>query len=489
MGIGACSSPSKSPDFSTSSYSPPNLIFVLTDEHPAKAWSRGGVRELKTPNLERLADEGITFTNCISNNPICTPYRASLLTGLHGHQNGFINNHDKFPLANDLPTWSQILKDQGYTMGYIGKWHLYPACEAPIFEEGEVKTPAQLTPPAYRQGFDDLWIQTSNHNEPFNTYYWDEDEQYKKYDGYAPTHEMTQLLGFIDTHQNDSTPFCAVLSLLPPHPIYSQAPRQWRNYYQHLETPFWRNVPGRYRTYENLKGLKDFYAQITAVDAEIGRLLDKLDKTGLAENTVVVFTSDHGDLHYAHGNYWKRYPWEESVNVPFIARFPVKIKPKTISDALLGAVDLAPTLLGLLGFGDFIPPSMQGNDLSHVFFGQKGHTPVSQLILYNLPPAGHYIHERQPDLPDYRGVRTKEWTYAVRKLPITGEVVSYMMHHNLEDPYQLKNLIDDPLYADQRLSLHEALERHLGVVGEEGWLENTPKDMEKYTNQPIFQQK
>lgn len=472
--VSACND-SPNPDFPKATLESPNLIFVFTDQHAAKAWSRGGIAELETPNLERLADAGMTFTNCISNNPICTPYRASMLTGLHGHQNGFLNNHDDFPLDKNLPSWSKILKAGGYTMGYIGKWHLYPACEVPKFKEGKVDKPAALTPPKYRHGFDDLWIQTSNHNKPRSTYYWDTDVKYKQYEGYAPTGEMNQLLGFVSAHQHDSMPFCAVLSLLPPHNTYAGAPAHWVAHYDSIDTPFWENVPDRYRTARNMRNLKDYYAQVSAIDEEMGRLLNFLEDQKMVDNTIVIFTADHGDLHYAHGNFWKRYPWEESVNVPFIVRFPRKIQAGTVSKTLLGAIDLAPTILGLTGFGEAIPETMQGMDLSHVFFGTKGPTPTSQLIMYNLPSPDHYIHRNQPNLPDYRGVRTAEWTYAVRKLPRTGEVVNYLMHNNLTDPFQLNNLINNPKFEAQRQKLHEELIRKLMEVGEEKWLENVPK--------------
>lgn len=457
----------------------PNLLFIFTDEHPAKGWARG-ISLLKTPNMERLAQGGVTITNCISNNPICVPYRATLFTGLHGHQNGFVNNHADFPLGKDWDSWPKVLKSAGYTMGYIGKWHLYPGCEDPVWKtnkNGEIAEPASITPPEFRHGFDDLWIQSSNHNSPRHTYVWDKDGRYKKIDGYAPEFLTTRLIEFVE--ENKDRPFCGVLSLLPPHPTYAGAKENWTDYYNSIETPFWENVPLQDRTPKNMADLKDFYAQISSVDQEFGRILDKLDELGLADNTIVVFTSDHGDLHYAHGEKWKRYPYEESICVPFILRYPPKVPAGKSDDLLLGTIDIAPTLLGLSGFGDKIPHGMQGMDLSRRICSGKGDEPDSQFILYNLPEETHYIIQKQPTLKDYRGVRTKRWTFTLQKDPATGNISPWHLYDNQADLLQLNNLCDDAKYKDLRDELGEKIRRHLEALGEVQWLEPTPKDRTK----------
>jgi len=488
----------------------PNLLFIFTDEHPAKAWSKG-IPLLKTPNLDRLAREGITVTNCISNNPICVPYRATLFTGLYGHQTGFVNNHDAFPLDGKLPSWSKTLKKLGYKMGYVGKWHLYPGGERPVWQDDsskssqedqtytvlnridpsrsiweeqvlpspEFKKPANITPPHLRHGFDDLWIQSSNHNKPRNTYVWDKDGKYKKINDYAPTFLTDRFIEFLDENRKSDKPFCAVLSILPPHPSYPGAKEKWVDYYKSIETPFWENVPEEHRTPRNMRNLKNFYAQISSVDEEIGRILDKLDQWHLAENTIVIFTSDHGDLHYAHGVKWKRYPYEESIRVPFIARYPGKLPPGKTDDLLLGAIDIAPTLLGLTGNSEHIPNTMQGMDLSSRLCTGRGPEPDSQFILYNLPEETHYIIKKQPKLKDYRGVRTKRWTFTLQKDPQTGKISPWHLFDNHKDPLQLHNLCAEPEYAALRKQLTDKILKYLQLVGEPDWLNDTPKDRHK----------
>jgi len=468
----------------------PNLLFIFTDEHPAKAWSRG-IDVLKTPNLDRLADQGLTVTNCISNNPICVPYRATLFTGQHGHQTGFVNNHSKFPLDGDLPSWSKTLKASGYKMGYIGKWHLYPGGERPVWKDkpdGEVQSPAMIPPPELRHGFEDLWMQTSNHNQVRNTYVWDKDGQFKKIEGYAPEFLTDRLIEFIDDAKDSENPFCCVLSLNPPHPPYEGAKEKWVEYYKSIETPFWENVPENDRTPRTRGALKGFYAQLSSVDEEVGRILDKLDQTNLAKDTIVVFTSDHGDLHYAHGEKWKRYPYEESICVPMIIRYPGKIPAGKDDDVLLGTIDIAPTLLGLTGHSEKIDPSMQGMNLSKRLMSGSGPEPKSQFILYNLPEEGHYILEKQPSLRDYRGVRTKRWTFTLQKNPETGKVHPWHLYDNKNDPHQMNNLCENIDYDHIRRELTEQIKSHLQQVGELSWIEDKPRDRSKipgtskYTN-------
>lgn len=461
----------------------PNLLYIFTDEHPAKGWSRG-IPELKTPNMDRLAREGTVVDTCVSNNPICVPHRATLFTGLYGHQNGFVNNHTDFALDPALPSWSTVLKANGYTMGYIGKWHLTPNCENPVWENPTepqmdkriVAKPAVLTPPNERHGFSDLWIQSSNHNYPRQTYVWDKDGKYKKTDDYAPTFLTDRFLEFIEDHKDDEKPFCGVLSILPPHPSYAGALEHWDEYYKSIETPQWGNVPSEFRNPEMLNALKEFYAQISSVDEEFGRILDKLDEWGLRENTIVIFTSDHGDLHYAHGEKWKRFPWDESVLVPFIIRRPGTIPANQTSDLLLGSIDLAPTLLGLTGHGEQIPSEMQGMDLSGPLCGQPGPVPASQFIFYNLMEDTSSQVKKQPHLVDYRGVRTRRWTYTLQKNKKTGEVSPWLLYDNNMDKLQMNNLAHDSAYESLRQDLAKEIRRHLTQVGELEWLENRPRD-------------
>jgi arylsulfatase A-like enzyme len=194
----------------------------------------------------------------------------------------------------------------------------------------------------------------------------------------------------------------------------------------------------------------------------MGRLLHRLDELGIAENTIVIYTSDHGDLLRSHGELWKRWPWEESIKVPFIVRWPGHVPAGQRTDTLLGTVDIGPTILALLGLD--IPDDMQGMDLSHALLGRSGPEPESAFIMYIRPPDGNYMTQKMPQLVDYRGVRTKRYTYTRRR--DDGVVRPWQLYDNQRDPYQLDNLIDDPQCREVCQELSRMLDAWLKLVGE-----------------------
>jgi len=200
--------------------------------------------------------------------------------------------------------------------------------------------------------------------------------------------------------------------------------------------------------------LAGYYAHITALDGNIGRLLAALERTGLAGRTIVVFTSDHGDMLGSQGERKKQRPWDESIMVPFVVRWPGRTAPGRRADTLLGAPDVMPTLLGLMGAP--IPSSVEGEDLSHAVLGREGPEPAAALIL-NPAPFSEAFHA---GLPEWRGVRTKRWTY-VRTLE-----GPWLLYDNGQDPYQLRNLADDGGARAARQRLEKHLERLLDRTGD-----------------------
>jgi arylsulfatase A-like enzyme len=439
----------------------PNIVFIFSDEQSGWAWSGSGdPAPPYTPNLERLAAQGLVFDNCISNNPICVPARASLITGRFGHQNGIRWNDLSAPLSTDNPSWTVELKRLGYKMGYVGKWHLYPRAGSSRMEEGRRVLPDIVPPGPDRFGFDDAWIKAHDYIKRGFIRYYDNEGHEVELPGYAPTYQMDQALGFIEEHKDE--PFCVMLSWQPPHPPYNGAPPEWEAYYQDRRVELRPNVPGEYANEQLVAHYRGHFAHISALDTEMGRLLDRLEALGIADNTIVVYTSDHGDLLRSHGELWKRWPWDESIKVPFIIRWPGHIPQGQRSDLLLGTPDIGPTLLGLLG--EPTPLEMQGLGMSEGVLGRSYEGPESALIMYIRPPGGNYMTQKMPQLVDYRGVRTKRYTYTRRR--DDAQVTPWQLYDNAEDPYQLRNLIDDPAHADTKQWLAEELDRWLSFVGE-----------------------
>ncbi|MBN1345723.1 MAG: sulfatase [Phycisphaerae bacterium] len=405
----------------------PNLLFVFADQMRARSAGYAGCRDVETPWFDRLAGEGTVFTNAVSSMPVCTPYRASLLTGRWPLSTGlFIND---LRLSPDEITIADVLKQAGYQTGYIGKWHL----------DG----PDRLgpTPPGpRRQGFD-FWAVANCTHDYMRSIYYRDDPTPRYWEGYDARAQTDLAIEFMRQARRDQ-PFCLFMSWGPPHNPYRMVSQELLDRYDKKPLAVPRNCPN-----PNLKELAGYYAHITALDREMGRLLTTLDHLGVCDETLVVFTSDHGDMLGSHGVQRKQWPWDESVLVPFLMRGPGLPSAGYVSDTIIGVVDVMPTLLGLLGVG--IPGTVEGVDLSkHV----RGGGPES-ILMEAVCPFGEC-----PQMPEWRGVRTKRHTYARR---LDGP---WLLYDNKSDPEQMTNLVDDPARAALRGQLDKELQR---------WLEKT----------------
>ena len=405
----------------------PNLLFVFSDQHRACSMPGEPFNDAAAPALERLAAEGTNFTHCISNYPVCSPYRGILLSGRWPFQTGVIDN--SYPLRQDEYSLGEAFRDAGYHTGYVGKWHL-DARGA----EGHALKPAGDG----RHGFQEwrAWYNTNPHFDTSHTF----DQLTGRQSvpaGYNATLMTDDAIGFIE--RNRQRPWMLVLSLNPPHPPFNDAPADlMRNYPPgdlHLRPntseTVTRGIGGRGRRVRS--DTAGYNAHIEGVDREIARLLACLESTGLAEDTIVVYTSDHGEMLGAHNRTGKRLPHEESCRVPFLVKAP-GTAAGTKTDAMLGTIDIYPTLCGLAGIR--VPSSCAGKDLSGILRGESVDEPQHQFLMHisKSHASGGLNHTS----PIFRGIRTARHTYAC------GEIGRWCLYDNQEDPYQLANLADDP---------------------------------------------
>jgi arylsulfatase A-like enzyme len=406
----------------------PNLLYVFSDEHRAGSMPAEPFNEAHTPNLEAFARQGVTFQNCISNYPVCSPYRAMLLTGRWPHQTGIVDN--ALQLRPDEVSIGETFRRAGYRTGYIGKWHLSPGDEGGRFIP---KGPA-------RQGFEDwrVWANTNQHYDRSFTFHPDTGERIQP-KGYNCTLMTDEALDFIDHRRAE--PWMLMVSWNPPHPNFLDAPPDQKERYRPDALQFRPNVERIRPALRNQ--LQGYYGHISAVDAEFGRLLRKLDDTQQADNTIVVYTSDHGDMMGSHGFGGKRLPWEESCRVPFIVRYPGVTPPDKTSPGLLSTIDLYPSLCGIAGIA---PPShCMGRDLSAAMRGRTARFPESSFLMHiRKENASGGVDN---PAPLFRGVRTDRHTYAV------AEDGRWLLYDNRADPFQPHNLIDDPATAKLRRDL------------------------------------
>jgi arylsulfatase A-like enzyme len=420
---------------------PPNILYVFADQMRASALGCMGDEGVRTPHLDRLAAQGVLFRNAIANTPVCTPSRASLLTGQHAWTCRCIVNDLRLP--EDEISIADVLKGHGYRTGYVGKWHL----------DGISRH--MFTPPGRRRhGFDDCWAAYNCHHDYLDCkYYLDDSPELIREPGYDADVQTDQAIGFIErcARTAPADPWCLFLSWGPPHAPYRQVREEFLDMYPPEEIELRPNAQGADR-----RAIAGYYAHCTAIDVNVGRLMQALDRLGLAQNTIFVFSSDHGDMLWSQGRVKKQQPWEESIHIPLIARWPACLPAGAVTDTLISVADYTPTLLGLAGLP--VPESMNGVDLSGLLLetedegrlGTSARRPQSVFI--NEYVSFDQARTYQP----WRGVRTERYTYARW---LQGGALLY---DNANDPYQLHNLAVEPG--------HEALLAEM--EGElQGWLD------------------
>jgi len=410
----------------------PNLLLVFTDQQSFDMLGCYGNKQIQTPNLDQLAKEGVRFEYCISSNPVCTPMRGMLLSGQHPLKNGAFSN-DLCMLPGKGKYFGEVMRDNGYRTGYVGKWHIYG---------GDRNRGIPAGP--YRYGFDDLF-QSNNcqlNYDPEVAFYYDQNSGKKvKFNEWEVYGQTKQAEKFIKESPKDK-PWALFVSWHPPHDHkglkYTTLPSLEKLY----DPAKIKLRPSQKDTPKVRKDMQGYMAMVTGCDIAMGRLIDTLKKQGAYDDTIVVFTSDHGDLHGAHGRPWaKSFPEDESVRVPLIIRYPEKLKPRS-SDLLVGTLELMPTILGMMNLP--IPDECDGENLMpHI--ASRDDDAVSSVPLFYF-------------LPSWRGVFTKEFTYSERSRDENDDKdISWnTLYDRKKDPYQLKNEFNNPDYAAKKAAL-EAL--------------------------------
>lgn len=409
----------------------PNVVFVFSDQHRAEATGYAGNPDVKTPNMDKLAKDSINFTTAVAGNPVCCPYRASLITGQYSLTHGvFVND---VCLGNSAVSIAEAFKNAGYDTSYIGKWHL----------DGHGRS--NYIPKERRHGFDYWKVLECTHN--YNDSYYYGDEQIKlKWEGYDAEAQTKCAIEYIKERQDDR-PFLLFLSWGPPHNPYETAPQRFKDMYDPAKITLRPNVPEEYtdRAREELAG---YYSHISALDYCLGDLMDCLTEEGIEDDTVFVYTSDHGDMLWSQGTYRKQKPWDESILVPFLLRYPALFghnKGREVKMPI-NSPDIMPTLLGLCSVN--IPHTVEGTDYSSYL---KGHLnlKIEAALIESIHPFGEW--HKGVGGKEYRGIRTERHTY-VRDLE-----GPWLLYDNAVDPYQLKNLCNIKEYKDLQAKLDKIL--------------------------------
>jgi len=449
----------------------PNVVFVFADQLQAQILNCYGNDALACPTFERLAAEGLRVDNCISQYPLCSPYRAMLLTGRYPMVNGTIGNDTA--VRHDLPTIGTVFRDQGYDTGYIGKWHLDWGRDP-------------FVAPDRRLGFD-YWAVRNCAHQYFDSFYCGATPDHVPLPGYEPLAQADLAADYVRTHREQ--PFCLVLSWGPPHDPY-RAPEEYHARYPLDQLPLppnaaetavveqllatdqqplndqarqrrarWREVLDNDELFKQ-QCLQGYCAATRALDDGLATIVGALSQSGQLDDTILVFTSDHGDLMGSHRMISKQLPFEESIRVPCLIRYPRQLQAGSTSDALLGTVDLMPTLLDLAGLDC---PEVDGASVADAF-RNGGDGPHELLPIMKMLDGGN------PWLANgvtaWRGVRTKQHTYA--RLLDRGP---WVLYDNLADPRQMQNLLGQPEHAATQAKLEQATNDWMQRLGDPGSVE------------------
>lgn len=457
----------------------PNILFIMSDDHAYQAIGAYGSKVNKTPNIDRIAREGMRFDRAFVTNSICGPARAVIMTGKYSHLNGFVRNGNTF--NGEQQTVSKLLQQSGYQTAVIGKWHLK---STPIgfdhfhilIGQGPYYNPTMKTPTGNVEhvGYTTEIItdealkylkDVRDPTQPFFLMYqhkaphrnWQPSETHiSKYDGQTIPEPATLYDDYKGRSSAASKQAMTVathlspndLKLVPQRGLTEQQTKYWNEAYGPKNEAFKKaNLTGteliqwKYQRY-----VKDYLRCIDSVDDNVGRILDYLEESGLADNTIVIYTSDQGWYLGEHGWYDKRWMYEESFRTPLIVRWPKHIKPGSTNSDLVMNLDFAETFLDIAGAT--IPADMQGKSLKPIFANQ---TPVdwrtSVYYHYYEFPGAHSVAK-------HYGVRTDRY-----KLINFYENKEWEMFDLQKDPHELNSIYDHPKYQKVRAQMEAELQK------------------------------
>ena len=428
---------------------PKNVVFILSDDHRHDFMSFIGMPDfLETPSLDRMAAEGMHLTNAFVTTSLCSPSRASILTGMYAHKHGVVDNHHEF--REGVKFFPEFLQEQNWTTAFVGKWHMGSASDAP------------------RRGFD-RWVSFRGQGSYFDPLL-NVDGEHVRTSGYTTDILTDYAIDFLEEQRANKTPFLLYLLHKAVHTSFTPAPRHAGRYEgRKLERPAtYENVDLNYRmrprwvqeqrwsthgveylyhgVYDfDLDGMVQQYTEtLLGVDESVGRVLDFLEQHGLAQNTLVIYTSDNGHSFGEHGLIDKRHAYEESIRVPFIAWAPGYIRAGTRNDALIQNIDVGPTLLDYAGMSP--PQEMDGQSLRPLF--EENEVPWRDAIFYE-----YFWEWNHPQTPTIFAVRTPRYKYIFYQ-----GVWDMNELYDLEaDPIERYNLIEVPSEQRRRFEMRDRI--------------------------------
>jgi arylsulfatase A-like enzyme len=442
-----------------------NVLYIFDDQHRHASMPGEPFSQVAAPNLDRFRRDNFSMEQCISNFPLCCPYRAVLMTGKYPAESGVVNL--AIPMKTSEFTLTKAFKKAGYRTGYVGKWHL----------NGDHDQHFKYIPAGPGRVDIDDWHIWENTNAHYQCYTYNPNTGQKiPAKNWGPVDMTDQTIGLLqDYAKKPEEPFFLMLSYNPPHPPFDPPnndrdanPINAQKY--RPNTQVGNGGPAFLKNQETFHhAMQGYLGGISGIDTEFGRVMKAVEEAGLAENTIVMFSSDHGEMMGSQGKGGKILPYDESHHVPFFVRYPGVTPKAASSDALFAAVDIYPTICGLAGVP--VPEHCSGHDLSDIMRGKKVKTP-EVVFLQGAPgrdngtgeadtmqKAMALDHKQKAPLY-YRGVRTAQYTYTVR------ENGRWLLFDNHADPYQMKNLVTNAAHKPLMDAFDKEIKGWIGKTGD-----------------------
>lgn len=441
----------------------PNLIYVFADQLRYSSLGYAGDANALTPNLDAWSRECTDLCQAVSGHPVCAPYRASLLTGKYTTSTGMVINEIRMNTHHH--TFADVLNENGYETAYIGKWHMYAAQLGNHYDARNSYIPKGRD----RLGFNDYFAGYNFRHEynPGTAYYHLDSPEKIYYDRYEPDAQTDMAIAQLRRLSRGSRPFALFLSIGTPHDpwvpenVPAECLERFRDRDFRLPPNYlpdndphadeWARLSPQERD-SLTEWMRVYYAMTANLDDNMGRLMAAIREMGLDSNSIVVFTSDHGELFGAHGRRAKNIFYEEAVRVPFLIRWQGQLAEGAKRDFVFNTVDIMPSLLSLMGLP--IPKEVEGTDLSACIRGEAD-TQEGALMMCTGPTAVF------GDGNEWRAYRTKQYTYAVFKADGLE-----LLFDNRRDPYQMENLMGDPAYAETAADLRARMLARMERIGD-----------------------
>ncbi|CAM3148170.1 sulfatase family protein [Streptobacillus ratti] len=458
-----------------------NLIFLFADQWRRNAAGFVGTEDVITPNIDKFANESLVFTNAVSTGPLCSPSRASILTGTYPATHGVWTNcktglYDVW-LKEESITITDVLKENDYYIGYIGKWHLdNPEENVEEKPKSGARNWDAYTPPGKKRHGIDYWYSYGAYDNHLKPHYWENSSEMIEIDKWSVEHETDKAIEFLG--KNKEKPFALFLSWNPPHTPLDLVPEKYVELYKDKKLRVSDNVilnnvidhtesmpePLNFTEDGFQDALRKYYAAISGIDENLGRIIEYLKENNLYENSIIVLTADHGEMLCSHG-LWSKHVWyEESIGVPFMIKFGDN---KGITESVLSGVDIMPTLLSLLELK--IPKTVEGKNLKEVITNLEEDLDNKAIIAAypgQIKSIEKFKKENLNNLDfGWRAVKSREHTFVINKGYEPGREIETLLYDNVKDIYQLnpkiiKNISEDKIASELNAVLEKWLKEH-----------------------------